>query len=202
MARCLIFRFTPAHFVLFNSKLCYVAGECSAPDVIGRRHYLSATSMTQTFTIALFLASLISACASPDPEQVFDEKKIIDAVNTSFLDLANAAKSLELDLYFSFFDSKRFTSLNTAGTVTHTFKEFEHETRESSSTIVRYTSLTFSNVKLTVLNPTTVILVNEYEAELVLAGGQEISASGAGTQVWSNNDGAWQLVSISSSVTI
>ena len=107
--------------------------------------------------------------------------------------------SLDIVAYLGYFDKKKFTALNANGTVTHSFSTFENDIRQQFPTIKRYLSLEFSNVKITIIDQKTAILVNEYKADLVLQSGQEVSAYGAGTQVWALSDQDWKLVSISSS---
>jgi ketosteroid isomerase-like protein len=128
-----------------------------------------------------------------------EESNIIESVDQAFKGLAEAAKSLDVGQYSEFFDKAKFTALNADGTVTHSFEEFENTYREQISFLERYQSLEFSNVKISIINLQTAILVNEFSAEVKLKSGEIISAKGAGTQVWSETDGEWKLVSVSSS---
>lgn len=124
---------------------------------------------------------------------------IADEVQQAFEGLAAAARTLDHNAYFSFFDVERFTSLNEDGTVYTSFAEFERNTRPALEFIAAYNSLVFSNVQVTIVSPQTAVLVNEYAAEVVLTSGDTASAGGAGTQVWSKNTGEWKLVHVSSS---
>ena len=127
------------------------------------------------------------------------EDKIKDSVNQAFGGLIEAAKSLDVGRYVEFFDKERFTALNDDGTVTHSFDEFENTYRQQISALVNYESLEFSNVKISVINSQTAILVNEFTASVLLKSGDVVTAKGAGTQVWAETDGAWKLVSVSGS---
>jgi len=132
----------------------------------------------------------------------FSEKQgneIVESVERAFAGLAEAAKSLDVDKYVEFFDKEKFTALNEDGTVTHTFEEFIETYLGQISSVKEYQSLEFLNVKITVVNANTAILVNEFKAKVVLKSGDVIAAGGAGTQVWAESDGNWRLVSVSSS---
>jgi len=128
------------------------------------------------------------------------ELQVESEVKQVFEGLVVAARSLNIENYLSFFDKKKFTSLNDDGSVFHSFSEFEDVYRQQIPALEKYNSLEFTNVKITVLNNSTAILVNEYRAEVVLKSGDTVSAGGAGTQVWSKASGAWLLVSVSGSM--
>lgn len=108
-------------------------------------------------------------------------------------------KSLDVEAYFQYFDQENFSSLNENGTVTHNFEEFSKTYLKQVPYIKSYQSLKFNNVAINVINDTTVILLNEYDAVVVLTSGESIKASGAGTQVWSKKTGHWKLVNVSGS---
>ncbi len=129
-----------------------------------------------------------------------DVNQINGAVNQSFSRLAAAAQALDADAYFEHFDKQRFTALNADGTVAHSFEVFEKATRQQFAALESYRLLEFSKVKISVINRSAVILVNEYQADVVLKSGEMVSAGGGGTQVWAYTDGMWKLVSVSSSV--
>lgn len=151
--------------------------------------------------IALVLVLACFACKQN--ESALSDRgveEISRAVNESFVGLVAAARSLDVDAYFQYFDSKRFTALNADGTVVHSIEAFEKMVRQQFAALESYHSLEFSNVKISVINRTTAVLVNEYQAEVVLKSGDQISASGGGTQVWASIDGVWKLISVSSSV--
>jgi hypothetical protein len=147
-----------------------------------------------TAATALFIVSCTSRTA-----KVQDEAAIRDSVNGAFKSLAEAAKSLDSEKYLSHFDRRKFTSLNEDGTVTHSFDEFAKVYVKQTESIAKYKSLEFDDVKITVVNESTAILVNTYIADVLLKSGQSVTASGAGTQVWTKNGDFWKLVSVSSS---
>ena len=120
------------------------------------------------------------------------------AIRAEFDGLIEAAKSLDADRYLAYFDDKRFTGLNADGTVTHSLEEFAELYRKSLPLFDGYEYLEFFRVKITVLNRTTAVLVNEYQADIKLKKGDLISVSGGGTQVWNKRNGEWLLVSVSS----
>jgi hypothetical protein len=126
-------------------------------------------------------------------------EKIKRSVERAFEELAEAARSLEHDEYLKHFDRENFTALNADGTVALSFEEFENMYRQQVAVLKSYESLEFSNVKITVINPQTAILVNEFEASVLLKSGEVVSASGGGMQVWTETEGNWKLVSVSSS---
>jgi len=127
------------------------------------------------------------------------ELRIESEVKQAFKALAVSARSLNIDNYLGFFDREKFTSLNDNGSVFHSFSEFEKSYRQQIPFLKKYNSLEFTNVKITVLNNSTAILVNEYAAEVVLQSGDTVSAGGAGSQVWSKASGSWLLVNVSGS---
>jgi ketosteroid isomerase-like protein len=129
-----------------------------------------------------------------------EEEKIKKEITQAFEGLAEAAKSFDVDKYIEFFDGEKYTSLNSDGTVIHSLKQFEDIYREGILAIERYQSLEFSNVKITVVNAETTILVNEFEAKFLLKSGDTFSTSGGGTQVWAKGKDSWKLVSVSSSL--
>ncbi|MFK7819999.1 MAG: DUF4440 domain-containing protein [Planctomycetaceae bacterium] len=127
-------------------------------------------------------------------------KEVSQIIAERFKGLVAAAESLDTESYLAFFDSEKFTCLNEDGTVTATLSEFAAAYAEQTAMVESYESLEFSNVKVTALNESTAILINEYKAIVRLASGDLVTARGAGSQVWSDIDGDWKLVSVSSSL--
>lgn len=149
----------------------------------------------------IFCGLLLQACGSYDIAPTRNNDATIRrSVEAHFMALADAAKLLDVERYMQFVDAEKFTGLNADGTVLHSSHEFADILRAEFPAIATYSSLIFDNVKITVINPMTAILVNEYTATVELTSGQIITASGAGTQVWSNTSGQWLLVNVSSSV--
>lgn len=155
--------------------------------------------------VCIALVLILTCCACKQDESVLSNKdvnKISQAVDKSFTGLIGAARSLNVDAYFQYFDRKHFTALNADGTVVHSMEAFEEVARQQFAALESYRSLEFSQVKISVINRETAVLVNEYKADVVLKSGDLVSASGGGTQVWALRDGAWKLVSVSSSVSV
>ncbi|UTW54566.1 nuclear transport factor 2 family protein [Kordiimonas sp. SCSIO 12610] len=149
-----------------------------------------------------FISSACILAALPAQAQNCQEvpdQTIKATINKSFTDLAGAVKSLDSDKYFSFFDKDRYTALNSDGTVTHSFDVFQNSFNQQFQYIKAYNELNFQNVKITVLDCKTAVLVNEYSAKITLQSNQSITAEGAGTQIWSKAKGDWKLVHVASS---
>lgn len=127
------------------------------------------------------------------------DKNIEQEVLAAFDGLVKAAESLDADGYFAFFDKERFSGLNADGTVWHSFNDLQTLISSGFPMIEKNISLEFKNVKVTVINVTTAILVNEYTQSILLKSGDVVKQSGGGTQVWSKSDGTWKLVSVSAS---
>ena len=71
--------------------------------------------------------------------------------------------------------------------------------RSGFSMVEKNESLEFHNVKITVVDQNTAILINEYKQSMLLTSGDFIQLAGGGSQVWSKSSGEWKLVSISAS---
>ncbi len=159
---------------------------------------------TWLYTVLLLALVLTGSGCKPNDSRLSAEDidEISEAVNQSFLGLVKAARSLDADAYFSYFDTERFTALSADGTVTHSFEKFAETVRQQFTALQSYQSLEFSQVKISVINADVVVLVNEYQAEVVLKSGDLVSASGGGTQVWALQGDEWKLVSVSSSAGV
>ena len=129
-----------------------------------------------------------------------EAQQVITSVNQAFDELATVAKSLNTDAYLNCLDKDNFTALNPDGSVTHSFEDFATTYRQQIAFCRQYNSLVFDNVKITPINATTAILVNQFTAEVVLESGDVVISKGAGTQVWTLSNDLWKLVSISSSI--
>lgn len=148
--------------------------------------------------VILWVLSLSIGCKASNLE--LDNKNQIEAeVNKAFEGLVEAAKSLDSSRYFEFFDRENFTGLNADGKVWHSIKSLESIILPGFQMVEKTISLDFRNVKITVINQTTAILVNEYDQTILLKSGEIIKQSGGGTQVWHQIDSTWKLVSVSSS---
>src|SRR5690349_14509084 len=123
------------------------------------------------------------------------EAEIIGA----FRGLVDASEALDSSRYFEYIDKDKFTGLSADGKAWHTFKDLENVISTGFQMVERIIFLEFSNVKVTVINPSTAILVNEYKQTILLKNTDTVQQSGGGTQVWSKSENAWKLVSISAS---
>lgn len=149
--------------------------------------------------ITVFWYMVLGSAAFAQENQTIMHDNIVPEVQSAFDGLAEAAKAMDHERYFAFFDQEDFTSLNADGSVFHSFEAFQDHFLSGVSYLSRYESLSFSNVKIDVIDAKTAILVNEYEAVVELSSGEKIKAGGAGTQVWSRRSGTWKLVNVSSS---
>ena len=128
-----------------------------------------------------------------------DRGVIVAEVQQAFEGLVEASKTLDVDRYLEFFDEELFTGLSDDGTVIDGFADLAVKYREMIHEVQEFRSLEFQNVKISVINETTAILVNEYEASVLLRSGDVVQAAGGGIQVWSWIDDQWKLVSVSAS---
>ena len=117
----------------------------------------------------------------------------------AFRGLVEACEALDAGRYFGYIDQEKFSGLSAEGRAWHAFGDLEHVISTGFQTIERIVSLEFHKVKVTVINPSTAILVNEFRQTLRLRNTGLVEQSGGGTQVWSKSGGAWKLVSISAS---
>jgi hypothetical protein len=117
----------------------------------------------------------------------------------AFRGLVDASEALDSNRYFEYIDKDKFTGLSADGKAWHTFKDLENVISTGFQMVERIISLEFSNVKVTVINPSMAILVNEYKQTILLKNTDTVQQSGGGTQVWSKSENAWKLVSISAS---
>lgn len=156
--------------------------------------------MINFLKIATISVLFLVACAAESEKLApAQENEIRGEVNAAFAGLAEASKTLNHEAYFSYFDAENYTALNENGEVLHSFKAFKDIYEPQLGYLESYQSLEFTNVKIDVIDATTAILVNEYEAIVTLTSGETVSAAGAGTQVWSKRTGSWKLVNVSSS---
>jgi tartrate dehydratase beta subunit/fumarate hydratase class I family protein len=123
------------------------------------------------------------------------EAEILDA----FKGLVEASKALDSSRYFEYIDKEKFTGLGADGKVWRSVKNLEDVILSGFPMVDKIISLEFQNVKVTVVNPSTAILVNEYKQTILLKDKSVVKQAGGGTQVWSKSGNAWKLVSISSS---
>ncbi len=128
-----------------------------------------------------------------------EEGMIKAEVNAAFQELIEASNALDFDRYLALFDTTRFSGLHTDGTVMHSIEDLVSTYKPGFAMVDAIEHLAFQNVKITVIDSNTAILVNEYTERSRLKTGTITEGKGGGTQVWSRQTGAWKLVSISSS---
>jgi hypothetical protein len=123
------------------------------------------------------------------------EAEVLDA----FRGLVEASKALDSSRYLAYVDKDKFTGSSADGRAWQSIKDLEDLILSGFPMVDKIISLEFSNVKVTVINQSTVVLVNEYKQTILLKNKNIVKQSGAGTQVWSKSQNAWKLVSISAS---
>ncbi len=132
-------------------------------------------------------------------EESTNNARIEAEVTDAFKGLVDASKALDASRYLEFIDMEKFTGLSADGKAWHSVKELEDVIHSGFPMVEKIVSLEFANVKVTVINPSTAILVNEYKQTILLKNKSIVKQSGGGTQVWSRTDSGWKLVSISAS---
>lgn len=121
--------------------------------------------------------------------------EVLDAFNG----LVAASRALDARRYLTYVDRDKFTGLSADGKAWHSIKDLEDLVVAGFPMVEKIDALEFDNVKVTVINPTTAILVNEYRQTLLLKSKHVVKQAGGGTQVWFKSDNTWKLVSISAS---
>ena len=146
------------------------------------------------FILVIFALSL-SCLAHANPNRTGLEKEVL----ASFQSLVEASKRLDTKSYFQHFDADKFIGLNSDGTNWNSIDELTPVINVGFSSIQKVNSLEFLNVKVSVIDDYTAILVNEFSQSVLLKNGTTYTFSGGGTQVWSKHSGQWKLVSVSAS---
>ena len=148
------------------------------------------------FTLTAFL--LLSACSIKNARSTVGQKtQLQNEVKHSFDEFARAAKTLDHERYFSFFDENNFSILNADGTTLSSFESFKDFYLPQLEHIEAYNYLKFDPVNINIIDAHNAILVNEFSAEVILKSGEKIVATGAGAQFWSKRTGEWKLVHVS-----
>ncbi|GGY62056.1 nuclear transport factor 2 family protein [Pseudoduganella albidiflava] len=128
-----------------------------------------------------------------------DNDSIKAEVLRAFEGLVDASKALDPGRYLDYIDQEKFTGLGADGKVWHAFEDLEKLISAGFQMVQKIVSLEFSNVKVTVIDASTAILVNEYRQTILLKNAGTVQQAGGGTQVWSRSGNGWKLVSISAS---
>jgi hypothetical protein len=130
---------------------------------------------------------------------VTDIQQIQTEVLDAFKGLVDACRALDAPRYLDYLDKEKFSGLGADGRVWHSFKDIEDVISAGFATIEKIVSLEFDKVKVTALNASTAILVNEFTQTILLKDATRIEQSGGGSQVWLRSGAAWKLASISAS---
>lgn len=117
----------------------------------------------------------------------------------AFDGLVDACRALDAERYFAFFDKERFSGLSAEGKAWHSIGVLEEVIHGGFAAVDEILALEFNNVKVTVINPSTAILVNEYRQTVRLKDGSVVHLAGGGSQVWVACGSAWKLVSVCAS---
>ena len=150
--------------------------------------------------ILTFLVLVSTACSRESPVLTSAlEVQVEGEVKQAFENLIAAAKTLEVAPYLSHFDEETFTAM-LDGEVLLSFEEFEAMYTEQAPALKAYLSLEFDKVEVTVLDLNAAILVNAFNETIVLASGDTLSLSGAGSQVWRRKSTEWKLIHISGGI--
>ncbi len=126
-------------------------------------------------------------------------QRVETEVRQAFDELVAAANDLDIERYFGFFNHEKFIGLNADGTVWHSVEDLKKLIEPGFSSTVKIESLEFSQVRISVIDSNTAVLVNEFSQVMELQNGYEVTSQGGGAQVWSKSTGQWQLVSVSAS---
>jgi ketosteroid isomerase-like protein len=143
----------------------------------------------------LLLSFLLPFHVNSNENHVQIEKEVL----ASFQSLVQASKDLDAKAYFAHFNEEKFVGLNSDGTNWNSINDLRPLITNGFAAIKEITLLTFTNVKVSVVNEQTAILVNEYIQSMELKNGSVVSSAGGGTQVWSKDNGSWKIVSVSAS---
>jgi hypothetical protein len=156
--------------------------------------------MHHLIKIVVLLLSLVSSsgyCA--ENMKPADINKIESEVLEAFAGLVAASKALDPARYFDYYDKEKFTGLNADGKVWHSISGLEKLINAGFPMVEKSISLEFKNVKVTVIDVSTAILVNEYKQTMLLKDGNIINRAGGGVQVWHQSGGKWKMVGMSAS---
>lgn len=147
---------------------------------------------------ALALLSLLGACVSEQASTPsWQQTDVKSEIEIAFRELVGAAQSNDSERYFSFFEPNAFTAMSSDGSILPTFEAFRLIYEPQLAAVQKYISLDFEAVEIRLIDKQTAILLNEYNAELILVSGERVSASGAGVQVWVKRSDQWKLAHVS-----
>ncbi|MAO29828.1 MAG: hypothetical protein CL595_06120 [Alteromonas sp.] len=153
--------------------------------------------MFKSKVVMVVFALSLCCLAQANPNHSDLEEEVLN----SFQSLVEASKRLDAEAYFQHFDADKFVGLNSDGTNWNSMDELVPVINTGFSAIQKLNSLEFLNVKVSIIDDFTAILVNEFSQSVLLKSGATYTFSGGGTQVWSKRSGQWKLVSVSASIT-
>lgn len=143
---------------------------------------------------------MITACGGNEGELSKNTKERVEReVLESFNLLVDSVRERDTNAYFDLFDQDKFVGLNSNGSNWNSIDDLKALIEPGFAAIDQVELLNFNNVKVSVIDENTAILINEYEQTIVLKSGDKTSSAGGGTQVWSKASGNWKLVSVSAS---
>lgn len=125
--------------------------------------------------------------------------RIEQEIRQSFNGLVDASNALDTERYFEYFELDKFVGLSADGTNWNSIDDLRALIKPSFDMVEKVESLEFTNVHISVIDPNTAVLVNEYEQRILLKSGEIVQDAGGGAQVWSKISGKWKLVSVSAS---
>jgi hypothetical protein len=156
--------------------------------------------MIKVVLSATLLSCFLLGCQPNVGELSIEQKNRVETeVNQAFKQLVKVSTELNVEQYFALIDADKFVGLNANGSNWNSIAELRQVVEPGFNFVETVESLTFPNVKISVIDAQTAVLVNEYEQTVVLAGGSRHTSRGGGVQVWSKASGQWLLVSISAS---
>ena len=142
---------------------------------------------------------MVALALTISPHAFAQSDELKKEVLASFQSLVSAAKRLDTQRYFQHFDKEKFVGLSSDGTNWNSIEQFAPLINNGFTAVEKVVSLEFPNVKVSIIDDNTAILVNEFVQSTLLKNGQTIEYAGGGTQVWSKHSGQWKLVSVSAS---
>lgn len=151
--------------------------------------------MSKLSLIIAFLTLCVAWATHATP----DVKRVEQEVLASFQSLVEASRALDAERYFAHFDKDKFVGLNSDGSNWNSIDELVPLIKGGFSALKEVKKLSFNNVKVSVIDQNTAILVNEFVQTSELMDGRLVTGAGGGAQVWSKRSGAWKLVSFSAS---
>lgn len=145
--------------------------------------------------IGLCLPWLANAESNLKPNTKSAEQEVL----ASFHSLVDASKKLDVKAYFQHFDADKFVGLNSDGTNWNSIDDLEPIINAGFGSVKKVISLEFPNVRVSMIDDYTAVLINEFTQTILLKSGNTFHLAGGGTQVWSKRSGQWKLVSVSAS---